>query len=647
MAWLKKTNSQWLGCTIALLATFGAAALRAGMLSGLGSGSPFLTFYPAVVVAALLGGLPAGLLASALSGALVSYLWMEPAGSFSVAVPADQVVLAVFLCSGVLISVIIETMHRALARAAEAVATASITAARQQTDSAIQGERNFLRQVIDSFPNSIFVKDQQGTLLLVNEAMAAFHGTTVEQLVGKRVSDLGTSTPELQDRFSREDREIFNSRRALHSDAQVQDAGGRRHTLETDKSPIFNEDGSCDKLLVVTTDITERKQAEQDLRENRQLLDSIISGTPDAVFVKDTGGRYLLFNRACEALTGKSCAEVLGRRDAEVFSPAQAQAMGKGDRSVIAQRSVEIFEDTFIDAQGRKRILLATKGPVYDDQGNLSGIFTIARDTSEQKLVEEEFRNLNDELDRRVAERTAQLEAAIREQEAFSYSVSHDLRSPLRHINSYAAILLEELGPGIAPEVRDNLERIGRASSKMGKLIDDLLELARTSRLPLTEEPIDLSRLATISSLMLQQTDKARQVEFTIAEGMQVLGDKTLLRLVLENLLHNAWKYTAQEEKARIEVGMELMDGQEVFFVSDNGTGFDMAYRDKLFGPFQRLHGSEFEGNGIGLATVKRAVERHGGTIWAEGEVGNGATFYFTLGRESVGYSAQLKRNHG
>jgi len=159
-----------------------------------------------------------------------------------------------------------------------------------------------------------------------------------------------------------------------------------------------------------------------------------------------------------------------------------------------------------------------------------------------------------------------------------------------------------------------------------------------------TEERVDLSRLATISSLMLRQTDKARKVDFSIAAEMEVLGDKTLLRLVVENLLNNAWKYTAQEKTACIEFGTDVMDGQEVFFVSDNGTGFDMAYQDKLFGAFQRLHGAEYEGNGIGLATVKRAIERHGGTIWAEGEVGSGATFYFTLGKETISLPRQLRQ---
>jgi PAS domain S-box-containing protein len=645
MGWDRRSSAPWLVYIVTPLLPVIAAYLRLEFLGSLGQSSPFLTFYPAVTLAALLAGFPAGLFATLLSAGLASYFLMEPLGSFLISSRADQLVLAVFLLSCLMISLLTELLHRAQAQADVAVAQNQISAERELAAAAIKSERNFLRQVIDAFPNSIFVKDEQGRLLLINEALARFHDTTVEAMEGKRAHDIGIISEAMDARFSEEDRAVINSRTPQHSSTQIADATGNLHFFETAKSPLFDDDGSCNKLLVVTTDITERKEAEEALHGNRELLNSIISGTPDAIYVKDTAGKYLLFNCAAEEIFGKRVEEVLGRDDTQLFPYQDAQALMKQDQAVMAAREVEIFEDTITDATGRKRIFLSTKGPLYDDHGELSGTFGISRDISEQKQAEEEFRNLNDELDKRVAERTVQLEAVIREQEAFSYSVSHDLRSPLRHINSYASILVEELGCAISAEGKDNLERICKASKKMGKLIDDLLELARTTRIPLSEERIDLSRLVTISSLMLKQTDKTRQVEFTIAEGMQVLGDKTLLRLVVENLLNNAWKYTLKENVALIEVGVEQMNGQEVFFVSDNGTGFDMDYKDKLFDAFQRLHGSEFEGNGIGLATVKRAIERHGGSIWAEGEVGSGATFYFTLGREAACYPRQLQQN--
>jgi PAS domain S-box-containing protein len=645
MAWDRRFSSPWLVHIIALLLPCWAAYLRVEFLGALGMNSPYMTFYPAVMLAALLAGFPAGLLATVLSAGLTSYFWIEPLGSLLVAASADRLGMAIFLVTGAIISLITELMHRAQTRSNQAEARVRLAAEREQASAALQEERNFLRQVIDAFPSSIFVKDDLGNLRLVNEAMAEFYGTTVKEMEGKRIYDYGFLPEEIESRFSREDCGVLHSGKGMRSEAQLSDANGKLHRIETAKSPLFNKDGSSDKLLVVTTDITERKMAEEALYENRELLNSIISGTPDAIYVKDTGGKYLLMNSATLEIMGRNASEVLARDDSEIFPEQDVQGIMRGDRSVMAAQAVDIFEDTFVDARGRSRIYLSTKGPLFDKHGNLSGIFGISRDVSEQKQAEKEFRDLNDELDKRVAERTAQLEAAIKEQESFSYSVSHDLRSPLRHINSYASILVEELGDGISAEARDNLDRICRASKKMGKLIDDLLELARTSRIPLTEEAIDLSRLATISSLLLQQTDKARRVEFNIAEGLQVLGDKTLLKIVVENLLNNAWKYTLQEKVALIEVGAEIMEGEVVFFVSDNGTGFDMEYKDKLFGAFQRLHGSEFEGNGIGLATVKRAIERHGGTIWAEGEVGSGATFYFTLGKETVSYPRQLRQN--
>ena len=645
MVWDRKTKGPWLIYVVVPLLPVCAAALRVELPDGLMLNCPYLTFYPAIMLAALLGGFPAGTLATALSGLLACYLLIEPVGSFRIDFAADRMEFALFLLCGLVISVFAELMLRARTRAD--AARAGLAAEKERASLAIQRERNFLRQVIDTFPNTIFVKDEQGTLRLVNQAMAKFYGSTVQEMEGKGLYDFGFIAQEMEAQFKEEDQKIFASGQALHSGAKILDSCGKLHCFEIDKSPLLNKEGSCDKLLVITTDITERNQALEELRENRELLNSIISGTPDAIYVKDTSGRYLLFNRAAQEITGKRAEAVLGRHDSELFAPKDALMLQEGDRAVLASRAIEIREEIVTDVAGCRRTFHSTKGPLYDQRGTLSGTFGISRDISVQKQAEKEIRQLNDQLDLRVAERTAQLEAANREQEAFSYSVSHDLRSPLRHINSYAAILAEELGSDISPAVRDNLERISKASNRMGRLIDDLLELARTSRLPLREEPIDLSRLATISSLLLQQTDKGRRVNFTIAEGLQVVGDKTLLRLVLENLLDNAWKYTVQESAAQIEFGLEVIDGQEVFFVSDNGAGFDMEYSDQLFSPFQRLHGAEYDGNGIGLATVKRAIERHGGTIWAEGEVGSGATFYFTLGKDAISIPRQVRQQQG
>ena len=241
------------------------------------------------------------------------------------------------------------------------------------------------------------------------------------------------------------------------------------------------------------------------------------------------------------------------------------------------------------------------------------------------------LQKLNEDLDDQVRERTSRLESALKQQESFSYSVSHDLRAPLRHINSYLAILTEEFGDVLPSEAHSFLDRARTASRQMGELIDDLLELSRVSRTPLAKYPVNLSEISARICENLKETDPERIVEFVIAPDVRAECDQVLLKQVLENLLENSWKYTSKNRSSRIEFGKKVLDDQEIIYVKDNGVGFDPAYRDKLFTPFERLHGSDYKGNGIGLATVKRIIERHGGRVWAESEREQGATFCFSL----------------
>jgi light-regulated signal transduction histidine kinase (bacteriophytochrome) len=242
------------------------------------------------------------------------------------------------------------------------------------------------------------------------------------------------------------------------------------------------------------------------------------------------------------------------------------------------------------------------------------------------------------ELEGKVAERTAalwryatDLEAANREMEAFSYSVSHDLRAPLRAIHGFSQALLEDSRDRLDAEGKDHLRRVCAAADRMGLLIDDLLELSRVARTEMRAEPVDLSQLAHRVTTELRQGQPARAVEVRIADGLSATGDHRLIRLLLQNLLDNAWKFTSKQPRAHIEVGVGN-GADPAFFVRDNGAGFDMAYGDKLFGVFQRLHAvSEFPGTGVGLAIVQRVVHRHGGRVWADAAPGRGATFYFTL----------------
>ncbi|MBJ6723359.1 sensor histidine kinase [Geomesophilobacter sediminis] len=251
----------------------------------------------------------------------------------------------------------------------------------------------------------------------------------------------------------------------------------------------------------------------------------------------------------------------------------------------------------------------------------------IATEREQQRSLQQ----ANELLERRVLERTADLEAALLEHEAFSYSVSHDLRAPLRHMNGYCALLLEEFADLLPEEGHHYLNRIAAASNRLGLLIDNLLELSRINRTELLPIRVDLSAEAAAIVDMFRETEPDRVVEVEIAPGLAAWGDASLLKQLLQNLLGNAWKYTARRDVARIEFGSRFEAGSTVYFIKDNGTGFEMAYADRLFKAFERLHGTDFEGVGIGLATAQRVVQRHGGKIWAYGKEGEGATFYFTL----------------
>jgi light-regulated signal transduction histidine kinase (bacteriophytochrome) len=286
-----------------------------------------------------------------------------------------------------------------------------------------------------------------------------------------------------------------------------------------------------------------------------------------------------------------------------------------------------------VTKDGRILDVWMTVTKLVDEAGKPIGIASTERDISERKRAAEEVHRLNTELEQRVVERTAQLEAANKELEAFSYSVSHDLRAPLRHVQGYVDMLGREAGSQLSANGRRYMKTIEDASREMGVLIDDLLGFSRMGRAQMAETSVSLDGLVQESIQSLELTTRGRNIVWKTPPLPAVQGDQAMLRQVLANLLGNAVKYSRRRDPAEIEVGCDgTEDGRVIFFVRDNGVGFDPQYVHKLFGVFQRLHrADEFEGTGIGLANVRRIIARHGGRTWAEGAVDQGATFYFTL----------------
>lgn len=396
--------------------------------------------------------------------------------------------------------------------------------------------------------------------------------------------------------------------------------------------PIMSVDNSIQEWVGIHNDISDRKRAQQALQESFSILYAVLEGTTDAIFLKDLQGVYVMLNSTTANIIGKSVEEIVGKDDTELFPPHIAERIIEIDRRIISSATSEVFEE-ILPMHGELRTFFTAKTVCRNQQGEVIGIIGVSRDISDRKLAEQQIKQLNQDLERRVKERTAQLEIANKELEAFSYSVSHDLRAPLRSIDGFSLALLECYGEQLDDKGKHYLQRVRNASQRMGELIDDLLLLARVTRSEMHCQTVNLSEIVQAIAHNLQHAQPERIVKFIVAPQVTAQGDPRLLRIAFENLLNNAWKFTSKKSDPTIEFGtLSQQDNTTVYFVRDNGAGFDQTYATNLFGAFQRLHTvDEFPGTGIGLATVKRIVHRHEGRVWANGAVEQGATFYFTL----------------
>jgi PAS domain S-box-containing protein len=361
------------------------------------------------------------------------------------------------------------------------------------------------------------------------------------------------------------------------------------------------------------------------------FLSSIVESSDDAIIGKDLTGRVVSWNAGAERIFGYNAGEMVGSSIERLVAPDRPDE----ERRILenAQRGeTRLYETVRIRKDGTPVDLSLAVSPIRDAQGNIVGVSSIARDISERKRAEEQILRLNAELEHRVQMRTAELTAANQELEAFTYSVAHDLRAPLRHIDAFTRILQEDFAGAFPPEAAQLLETIRRGSENMSRLVNDLLNLAHVGRQEMKKERTSLNLLIEEVIAELKREIGEREIEWRVAQLPVIEGDPGLLKQIFANLLANSVKYTRPRPRAVIEIGLRVMNDEPVIYVRDNGVGFNMKYADKLFGVFQRLHrAEEFEGTGVGLAIVERVVKRHGGHIWAEAELDQGATFYFTL----------------
>jgi PAS domain S-box-containing protein len=512
-----------------------------------------------------------------------------------------------------------------------AIGTMLDITARKKAEQALAGEQKLLRTLIDMLPDYIYLKDTESRFLACNEACAQLMGqVSSSDLVGK--TDAEFYSADVAKQFREDELKVLSGTPILNQEEVFIRPDGVQELLLTTKLPIKDNQGVITGLVGYGRSITAARKAEAARRAIETRLDFALKTSQIGAWELMIEDRRISKTLICDQIFGYP--ESQPDWSYETFLahivPEDREKINLGFATTA--KATWNFECRIRRVDGEVRWIWAAGGHQLNAQGEPISLSGIVQDITARKEAEAEIRKLNNELEERVQQRTAELQSAVKELEAFSYSVSHDLRAPLRHINGFSQALIEDYGDKIDEEGKGYLNELRGASNHMAQLIDDVLDLARVSRSEMHHAEVNVSNLARTVFLELRKTGEDRKVIFNVAEGMIVRGDKRLLRLVLVNLLGNALKFTSKKDVAEIDFGQLNKDGETVYFVKDNGAGFDMRYVGKLFAAFQRLHTeSEFEGTGIGLATIQRIVQRHGGRVWAEGVVNEGATFWFTL----------------
>lgn len=421
----------------------------------------------------------------------------------------------------------------------------------------------------------------------------------------------------------------LNDKQSYNFDCRVITRDGVEKNANAQGEVRFDDDGRPIQMLGTFQDITERKQSEQLLRESEATARALLNMPSILTLLLDQEGIILDSNVPMAKRFGMNRSKFIGKCLWDLLPPEVLKIRKRYIERTFVTGKLERWEDFRAGAWFE-----TCANPVFDEQGTIGKVAIVAYEVTERKQAEEELKKYQDQLEALVAIRTADLQSSNEALESYSYSIAHDLRSPLRTITSYSQILKQDIGRELTGENLDNLQRIINAGLRMSQLIDEILELSRLSRCELHMGNVDLSDISSDIVKRLQAHDPGRKVDWQIQNNLKVKGDQQLLHIAMQNLIENAWKYTSKSDAPVIEIGMHQTDvGNKItYYIKDNGVGFDMDYTDKLYQPFSRLHSAaDFEGTGIGLATVQRIINRHGGKVWAEAAVGKGATFYFSL----------------
>lgn len=476
---------------------------------------------------------------------------------------------------------------------------------------------------------AIFMIDINGNVVSWNKGAERIKGYKADEITGRNISIF------YLEKDRKEGKPKYNMEMALKN--------GRHETegwrMRKDRSvfwanvvftPIYDDTGLHTGFSEITRDLTFQKRAEEEIMKTNDFLDSVLENIPNMVFVKDAKAlRFVRFNKAGEELLGFSRRDLLGKNDYDFFPKEQADNFTAKDRLVLEGGTLVDIPEELINTSNGQRWLHTRKIPIKDVNGNPLYLLGISEDITEKREVDEQVKQLNRELSQSVM----QMELANKELESFSYSVSHDLRAPLRAIRGYTKILMEDYASSLEEDAQKMMNAVTTNAERMSQLIDDLLAFSRMGKKEINIDEVNMKAMAQAALNEIKGAhNNSIKTKVTIHELLPARADSSLMINVFTNLISNAIKYSGKSSNPEVVVNSFHKDGENIYSIKDNGVGFDMKYYDKLFGVFQRLHSNaEFEGTGVGLALVKRIITRHGGRVWAEAEPNKGATFYIAL----------------